>query len=192
MPLFVSKLSPEQWAEVRRLRAEGATYAALASRFGVASSVIGTRARREAWGSRGTAGPPPAASKVRPASPATAATRRHLALRLFRIIEIQISMLELRMMSDLEAHKKALADGGPGPPAKDHRETFAALIESINHVTEMTSDPASIADGRRISVNPELTALSPDIDPAALAAASAKDALRTEIAERLEKLLPPA
>ena len=74
---------------------------------------------------------------------------------------------------------------------KDQRDGFAALIESINQVTEMASEPAA-ADGRRRSANPELTRLSSDIDPDALAAASEKDAFRREIAERLEKLFPKA
>ena len=73
-------------------------------------------------------------------------------------------------------------------------ESFAALVDQINLVTEMASEPATAADGRRKSadINPELTALSGDIDAGALAAASEKDQLRREIADQLEKLLPPA
>ena len=54
---------------------------------------------------------------------------------------------------------------------KEERESFAALIEQINQVTEMASEPALAADGRRksASINPELTALSDDIDTAGLA-----------------------
>ena len=106
--------------------------------------------------------------------------RRDLALRLYHLIDIQIRMLELRMKTDLEAHQQALEAGEPAPPIKDERETFAALIEQINQVTEMASEPASAAHGRRKpAINPELTALSDEIDAAALAAASEKDDLRS-------------
>ena len=75
---------------------------------------------------------------------------------------------------------------------KEERESFAALIEQINQVTEMASEPALAANGRRksASINPELTALSDDIDTAGLAIASEKDDLRAELAERLGKLFP--
>jgi hypothetical protein len=57
----------------------------------------------------------------------------------------------------------------------------------------MASDPASAADGRRKSAtNPELTALSDDIDPDGLAAASAKDQQRAELARQLAKAVGPA
>ncbi len=46
---FVSKLSPEQWAEARRLRAAGQSYAAIASSFGIAATTVRERARKEAW-----------------------------------------------------------------------------------------------------------------------------------------------
>jgi hypothetical protein len=192
MPAFVSKLSPEQWAEARRLRAEGASFPTIAARFGMSARAIATRARKDAWAAPGSVvatQPPRGRSRV--PSPATAEMRRHLAFRLFRIIEIQIQMLELRMMKDMEAQQKALDAGEPPPPMEDRRENFAALIELINHVTEMASEPASAADGRRKpAINPDLTALSGEIDPAALAAASEKDALRRDLAERLGALFP--
>jgi len=99
-------------------------------------------------------------------------------------------MMELHMQKQLEAYAKT--DAGIEPPltTKDQRDTFAALIESINQVTEMASEPAPAADGRRKFANPELTRLSADIDPDGLAIASEKDALRAELAERLGKLFP--
>ena len=193
MAVFVSKLSPEQWAEARRLRAEGETFAALATRFGVTTSAISTRASKDAWASPGSiVGAPPAKGRARVPSPATAEVRRHLALRLYRLIEIQIHMLELRMTKDLEAHQKALEAGEPAPALEDHRATFAALIEQINHVTEMASEPDTAAAGRRKSASAELGILSADIDPAAVVAASEKDAKRARLAEQLAKAVGPA
>jgi hypothetical protein len=190
MPVFASKLSPEQWAEARRLRAEGSSYVELAARFGMKAGTIGQRARKEGWSPRGVAEAKPAREGARAPSPATAEVRRDIALRLYGLIGIQIRMLELRMTTDLDAHKKAREAGEPPPPLKDERETFAALIEQINQVTEMASEPASAANGGRKSINPELGALSDELDPAALAAASEKDALRRDLAERLGALFP--
>ncbi len=96
------------------------------------------------------------------------------------------------MTKDLEAHQKALEAGEPAPALEDHRATFAALIEQINHVTEMASEPDTAADGRRKSASPELGILSADIDPAAVVAASEKDAKRARLAEQLAKAVGPA
>jgi hypothetical protein len=193
----LSKLSPEEWAEARRMRGEGATYVQVAARFKVTASTIGGRARREAW-PRGVSAS--LASKDPIGSSVTADIRSRLAQRLYGLIECNIKLMELRMQKQLEIHQ---ADpGGPMPPAstRDERESFAALIDSINKVTEMASEPAPAAAGRGSpataaatgagAVNPELTALSDDIDPDGLAAASEKDALRRDIAERLAKLFP--
>ncbi len=191
MPAFVSKLSSEQWAEARRLRAEGATFAAIAARFGMSAQAIATRARKDVWATSGSViGAKPAKGRARVPSPATADIRHRLALRLYHILEIEICMLELRMSKELEAYKNSSDLGLPAAANKEVREHFAALIERFKQVTEMDSEPASAADGRRKSVNRELTALSPDIDPDGLAIASEKDQFRAEIAERLGKLFP--
>jgi hypothetical protein len=203
---FVSKLSPEQWAEARCLRAGGATFPQIAARFGLSASTIRARAHREGWS---TAAPAVAAPRRSPgrsraavASPGTAGIRSRLALRLYNVIECRIRLMEMRMQKQLQAQLRA--DGRdpdsifdatlPPPPTKDERDSFAALIESINQVTEMASDPAPAADGRRTtaarSVNPELTALSDDIDPDGLAVASEKDEYRRELAEHLGKMFP--
>jgi hypothetical protein len=192
MPPFRSKLSPEQWAEARRQRAEGATYDALAARFGVRPAAIGNRARKEGWASRTASETKPAKAKARAPSPATAQARRDLAPRLYRIVDIKIQILELRMTTHLQAHEKARDAGEPPPPLNDEREAFAALIEQINQVTEIASEPASAANGGRKSINPELTALSDELDPDALAAASAEDAERARLAELLAKAVGPA
>jgi hypothetical protein len=198
---FTSKLSPEQWAEARRLRADGATFAAIGRQFGVLATTIGGRANKEQWPA-----PVRAAAKRRtrtrpgPASAPATGIRTRLALRLYRVIECRIELMELRMIRQLQAHTQSDVPGGDGtvppPAAKEERESFAALIESINKVTEIASEPAPAADGKRRAASrtasPELAALSDDIDPDGLAAASEKDALRRDIAERLAKIFPPS
>jgi hypothetical protein len=199
---FVSKLSPEQWAEVRRLRAGGATFPKLAARFGLSARTIGARARREGWSTAAPAAAAPGRRRAAPASPGTAGIRSRLALRLYNVIECRIRLMEMRMQKQLQAHMQVDGSGPdsstgaslPPPPTKEERDSFAALIESINQVTEMASDPAPAADGRRTTAtratNPELTALSDDIDPDGLAAASEKDEYRRELAEHLAKMFP--
>jgi hypothetical protein len=57
----------------------------------------------------------------------------------------------------------------------------------------MASEPASAANGgRKSAVNPELTALSDELDAAGLAEASEKDAERARLAEQLAKAVGPA
>jgi hypothetical protein len=98
------------------------------------------------------------------------------------------------MIKHLQVQESDPDGAAPPAPAKDERESFAALIDSINQVTEMASEPAPAADGRRRTasraVNPELTALSDDIDPDGLAIASEKDDFRRELAEHLGKMFP--
>jgi hypothetical protein len=198
MPPFVSKLSPEQWAEVRRLRAEGASYKALSARFGVTAAAIGKRARKEVWAAPGSA---PAAGggatsgagrkpKRRP-SPATADTRRRLARHLYSITESRIRMVKTAMKKKLKT-VQGNPNAGPLAYTPEERETFAALIEDIHKVTEIASEPASAAAGGRKSINPELTALSDELDAAGLAAASEKDDRTTQLAEQLAKAVGPA
>ena len=77
------------------------------------------------------------------------------------------------MIKQLQAHESDPDGAVPPAHTKDERDSFAALIDSINQVTEMASEPAPAADGRRTTatgaINPELTALSDDIDPDGLA-----------------------
>jgi hypothetical protein len=192
---YSSKLSPEQWAEARRMRAGGASFADIGSQFGLLGPSIGRRARREGWPSpAGEAPRRPSRTRTGIGSPATAGVRARLAQRLYRVIEFRIRMMEMRMEKQLQACEQD--PGGPMPPAhaKDERDSFAALIHSINQVTEMASEPAPAADGRRRTasraVNPELTALSDDIDPDGLAVASEKDDFRRELAEHLGRMFP--
>lgn len=186
-----SKLSPEQWAEARRLRADGTVWVEIGAQLGLHETSVRKRARREGWSTPAEARGAPAGTP-RIASPATAGIRSRLAQRLYKVIECKIRMMELRMIKQLQAHE-CDPDAAPPAPTKDESESFAALIESINKVTEMASEPAPVVGGRRksaVPVNPELTALSDDIEPDGLAAASEKDALRRDIAERLAKIFP--
>jgi hypothetical protein len=187
-----SKLTTEQWAEARRLRAGGTPFADIAGRFAMSEVTVRRRAHREGWAE------PAGSPRRRPAtvSAAVAGIRSRLALRLYNVIECKIRMMELRMQRELQ-DQECNADGGmPPAPTKDERESFAALIQSINQVTEMASDPASAADGRRRTananraVNPQLTALSDDIDPDGLAVACEKDQYRSELAEHLGRMFP--
>jgi transposase-like protein len=192
---FVSKLSPGEWAEVRHLRSGGASYTEIARRFGMSAHTIRRRAHSEKWPSPARADPatPRLATPGR-ASPGTASIRSRLALRLYRVIECKIRIMELRMVRELQAHERAESDGQPPPAIEDERESFAALIDSINQVTEMASEPATATDGRRTAApraaNPELTALSTDIEPEGLAVASEKDSFRRELAEHLGRMFP--
>ena len=204
---FTSKLSPEQWAEARSMRARGGSYDDIASRFALNVATVRRRAHNEGWPmpSDAKSAPANAGARIplqrgRPArrpSPGTASIRSRLALRLYAVLECKIRMMELRMVRELQAHEQADGDALP-PPIADERESFAALIASINQVTEMASEPATAPDGRtksaagsaRDAINPELTALSTDIDPGGLAVASAKDNFRRDLAEHLAKMFP--
>ena len=47
---FAAKYTPAQWAEARRLRAEGLTFRAIAKSLGFNSpATVSTRARKEGW-----------------------------------------------------------------------------------------------------------------------------------------------
>jgi len=189
-----SKLSPDQWAEVRRLRAGGAAWVEIGARFGLHEASVRRRARNEGWFTPAEAAGWPSGNSGK-ASPATAGVRTRLAQRLYKVIECNIKMMELRMTRQLRAHESDPDGAAPPAPGKDERESFAALIDSINKVTEMASEPAPAAGGTRkpaVAVDPGLAAHSDDIDPDGLALASEKDALCRDIAERLAKIFPPS
>ena len=79
--MFTSPLSPEQWAEARRLRAEGATYDAIGKHLGISRTTIATRAYRESWPSPTGALPKPTESPKPPSRPTrrTSAVASHAA-----------------------------------------------------------------------------------------------------------------
>lgn len=134
---FAAKYSTDQWAEARRLRAEGLSYAAIAQRVGFKTATsISARARKEGWSGSENTGVAALASvasvaalakgKPRGASPATAPIRRALALRLYTFIEFEIRMMELRMKKQLDAYEQSPDDKEPPVVTKEQRESFAA------------------------------------------------------------------
>jgi hypothetical protein len=154
-----------------------------------------SRARKDAWPKPARAAAAERRRRAGVGSPLTAGVRSRLAQRLYKVIEFRIRTMELRMYKQLVCYERDPDGSIPPAPTKDERESFAALIESINQVTEMASEPAPATAGRRkpaVPVDPSLAALSDDADPDGLAIASEKDALRREIAERLEKIFPPS
>jgi len=175
--MWTSPLSPEQWAEARRLRAEGMAYAEIATRLGslVSARAIASRARRERWAEPAAAGRRDAHRRRPPPAGAASGWRQVLVHHLFRILEMKLKMMELRMrkqLEDAEQGRDAAVDGD-----KDMRD-LDTLIKTIDQVTELDPDlDRNGAAGGQQGGDPR---------------ASAADAFRREVAERIEKLVPPA
>ena len=177
-----SPLTPEQWVEARRLRSEGATFAAIAAGLGISASTITNRARNEGW-------PPPAGSvpRARPQArpsflPAdTADVRRGLMHRLYALLGLSLEMTELRMSKQLkEAKKQARSKDGEIPAAgEDELRQIANTMKTLEQATELDPELDRAADGGARTAGAETRT-------------SETDAFRREIAERLEKLIPPA
>ena len=190
MTNFVSKLTPEQWAEVRRLRDGGATLADLSRRFGVTPGGIRDHARRHRW----AGAPTPAADgsgRFRQAFKfaATLQARRALTRRAFRICELELSIMEKRMKKRLEQASAEQGSGEPQPAdAADHTETdrIQAIFKTIDDMTELEAGTDPTAGGRGKSESGGNAGSGADSE------SSEVDAFRREIAERLERLLPPA
>jgi transposase-like protein len=188
---FQTKYTDQQWADARRLRAEGLTIAAVAERIGIRPATLRKRAQAEHWETAG--GKRHAVRRVGPLLPAAARARLALVQGLYTIMDLELRALELNMKTKLDAFEKS-PDAKPPVVTEEERASFAALIDNINKVTEMAAEPALAADGRRKSatLNPELTALSDELDGPAIDAASQKDQLRRDIADKLERLVPPS
>lgn len=203
-----AKYTAEQWAEAHRLRAEGMAFPDIAERAGFrAWKTIARRASTEGWRSssnvklraarkaaaRRALAKPRSVPRTRLA-PATVRSHDALVLRLYGCFDLQLRTLELNMKTKLHTYAQAPDAADPPTITKEENAQLAVLIDNINKVTEMASAPASAADGGRksASINPELAVLSDDLEPDALAAASEKDNFRREIADKLEKLVPPA
>lgn len=166
------------------MREAGRSFAAVAQHFAVAPSTVRTRARKEGWG----AGTDAAAALDKPAAPRRAAgtpstfaeaARRLLTRRLFKVLDIRLRMMELRMQSQLEN-----AATGNLPPDEDEERIarqLGTLIKTIEQITELDPEPRTAAGGGHTDQSNDRAA-----------AASEADAFRREIAERLEALLPPA
>jgi hypothetical protein len=182
--MFASRLTPEQWAEARRLRAEGTTLAVIGKHFGVNPTTIGHRARREGWPAPlKRAGAAASAGKWKPAgrSYASVDVRRRLTRRIYNIVDSKLELMELRMQKQLKQAKEAVKGDGDIPAGDEEQDTrhLATYIKTIDQATEFDPDRARDADGG---------ADTTDIE----ARASEAEAFRREIAERLEKLIPPA
>ena len=173
--MFKSLLTPEQWAEARRLRGEGATFVAIGKQFAVDKNTIATRAKKEGWPS-----PAQANRKSKASLPAdTANVRRGLARRVYRVMDLNLSLMELRMEKQLkQAKKQRDGDMPAGDVEKDMRQ-LAATMKTIEQATELDPDLHRAADGGAKSSD-------------AATRASEADAFRREIAERIEKLIPPS
>jgi IS30 family transposase len=177
--MFSSPLTPEQWAEARRLRAEGAPFAALAKQFGIAHSTISQRARREDWPSPSGSPSPRATGKSRDAAPDdTTQMRRMLARRVYSVMNLNLALMELRMQKQLKDAKKKDADI-PAIDAEKEMRNLAGVMKTLEQTTELDPDRHAHADGGAKSSD-------------AQARASEAAARRREIAERLEGLVPPA
>jgi hypothetical protein len=182
--MFTSPLSPEQWAEARRLRAEGATFVAIAAQIGLQPATVARRAGREGWPrpaaapTTGSADPARRRPKARPDPNDTAARRRGLAARLYKVMDLMLELMELRLERQLEQARQAEGEIPPGDAEKDMRQ-LAATMKSIEQATELDPDRQRDADGGAKSSD-------------AAQRASEADALRREIAERIEKLIPPS
>jgi|EndMetStandDraft_5_1072996.scaffolds.fasta_scaffold94963_1 transposase len=172
---FLPKLNEGQWAEARRLRAGGASFADIAKQFGLSKNWVATRARREQWGT-------PLAAEPRKPRGKTAVLnefkqeRLNLSRRIIKIIELDLRMMEQRMLKRLQD-----ADAGPAEGlSNDELKRLGTLKQTIQEHTEFSPDTEPTAGGAG-------TARSAD-----QAATSEADVFRREIAERLEKLLPPS
>ncbi len=172
-------LTAEQLAQARRLREEGATFAVIAEQVGAARSTLSRRARTEGW-------PMPAGSRTsttrtsRAASDTVSTTdmRRGLARRFYRVMDLNLELMELHMKKKVKDAKKRGGDVA-AIDAEKHMRPMTAAMKGIDQVKELDPDFNRPADGGPTS-----------IDPAT--AASEADAFRREIAERLEKLIPPS
>jgi hypothetical protein len=172
-----SLLTPEQWAEVRRLRAEGATLVALGKQFGISADSISHRARREGWPS--PLGSPTSRGNSQAATPAdTTQIRRELVQRVYRVTNLNLELMELRMQKQLKDARKKNADLPTIDTEKEMRQ-IAGVMKTLEQTTELDPDRHARTDGGAKSSD-------------AAARASEADARRREIADRLEGLVPPA
>jgi hypothetical protein len=176
-------LAPEQWVEARRLRAEGLSFAAIAKQVGAGVSTIRHRAAREEWpaprrtAQQATHRPPPA-----PLPADTAEVRSALVHRLYAVMDLSLQMTELRVQHQLKTARKQATLKNGELPSNVREEDMRQIINTIGNLEqakELHPDLDRSADG---GARPAGTP----------AGASEADAFRREIAERLEKLVPPA
>jgi hypothetical protein len=175
---FVSKLSEEQWADARRLRDEGANFAAIGKALSVSGDTISKRARREGWDAPAASGSPTA--KAQPAPPLPndiLQARRSLSRRILRILDLDLRIMEQRMQKRLDAADK---EADPAGMSEDEVKRLATFKKAIQDHTEYAPDTDRAVRGAANSA------------AAAAALASEADVFRRELAERIAKLIPPS
>jgi IS30 family transposase len=174
--LFVSKLSAGQWAEARRLRAEGASFRAIAEALGVSRDSISKRARREGWHTPSGMDADPRAQPARALPDDVLQARRALRQRIFRILDLDLTIMELRMQKRLSDAEIGEASEGMSKEELARLATFKQTIQDHTELSPDTEPTAGAARRARAGGN---------------APASEADVFRREMAERIEKLIPP-
>jgi len=172
---FPSKLSEEQWAEARQLRAGGLSYAAIGAALKITATTVSKRARREGWDA-----PPAARQATRPGVRIVdefKQARRNLSRRILKILDLDLKIMEIRMLKRVSDAGKTEAPEGL---SNDELKRLGTLKQTIQEHTEFSPDTEPNAGGAGRA------------ESAGEAAASEADVFRREIAERLEKLLPPS
>ena len=177
------RLTPEQWAQARRLRAAGATFAVIGKELGISASTIVNRARSEGWPSpAGTTRRCKPRPKPAPLPADTAQVRRSLMHRLYALLDYNLEMMELRMQKQLkEARRHAGSNDDTLPAGVDEEgmRQLANTMKTIEQAKELDPDLHRSADGGERPAG-------------AQAGASEAEAFHREIAERLGKLIPPS
>jgi hypothetical protein len=172
-------LTAEQWAQARRLREEGATFAVIAEQVGAARSTLSRRALAEGWPVPAGSRPSPARATQASDAGSTVDIRRSLVRRFYRVVDLSLELVELRMQKKLKNAKKRGGRDVLAVDTEDNLRPVTAAMKGLDNVKELDPDFNRPADGGPASLDPD-------------AAASQADAFRREIAERLEKLLPPS
>ena len=168
-------LTPEQWAQARHLRDGGATFAAIAREIGAhefhhRQPRPPARLAQACW--------LPARRSARHGAfhrtESIADIRRSVLTRYYRVMNLNLELMELHMKKQVKDAKKRGADLASIDPDK-HMRPMTAVTKSLSQAKELDSDLDRAAGGGPTSSNPD-------------SAASEEEAFRREIAERLEKL----
>ena len=165
-------LTPEQWAEARRLReTQGLGLGELAAQIGVSERTVRYHADVEGWLS------PPGTVKRKKRARSCSRQSPPTIERLYKAMDTKLNLMERRMQTQMTN-----LDKGTDLPSADHERdtrTFGAMIKNIEQVKEMQADLDRVAGGQ--------PATAADAELIAEA-----DRFRREIAERLARFVPPA
>jgi hypothetical protein len=169
------RLTPEQWAEVRRLRDDlDLPTPEIAARTGVRPDTIERRAAREGWKPR-RLGPGDVRHPPTFETP-TVAARRSLIQRLYKAMDTKLKLMERRMEKQMANLEKDEADLTSADHERDVR-AFGTMIKNIDQVKEMQADLDRVAGGQ--------PATAADAELFAEA-----DRFRRDIAQRLARFIP--